>query len=102
MDKNDPYAMLFVSGLVAVQVGFFLLHAASVGVIATWPMLKVASPILGLLGLSLAVSIAGLMHSQFVAFIGRRRTERFLKMRDERQREWERMQRDPKLSKRLN
>lgn len=102
MTKNDLWAMLFVAGLVAVQVGFILLHVASVGEIATWPMLKVLSPILGLLALSFGAQFIGFLIAQVGSYVSRKRWERLTRLREERQQEWERMQRDPKLSKRLN
>lgn len=102
MTKNDLLAMLFAAGLVAVQVGFILLHVASVGEIATWPMLKVLSPILGLLALSFGTQFIGFLIAQVGSYASRKRLERLTRLREERQQEWERMQRDPKLSKRLN
>lgn len=102
MTKDDVFGAIFLLGLMLTQAGFILLHVAGIGPIASWGWLYVMSPILGALSLAFGISLAGGAYTRFRGIIARRRAERYMRLREERQREWETEQRHPALAKRLN
>lgn len=98
MDKNNFGAQVAFASIFLLQVGFVLLHVASVGSISTWPWWRVAAPVLILFGLAFLKGVIVAL-SEYVS------TRRALK-RDiaalNRQRKWEREQSNPILAKRLH